>query len=83
MHASVRIRKGTPGHGLDDHGVYDPPALSGWSCTGVKEHNVRWIIPGHNKKIMAEDELLPLEIELMKYISLDTYNNLWIIQGSA
>jgi hypothetical protein len=83
MHASVRIRKGTPGRGLDDHGVYDPPALSGWSCTGVEEHNVQWIIPGHYKKTMAEDELLPLEIELMKYISLDTYKNLWIIQGSA
>lgn len=83
MHASVRIRKGTPGRGLNDHGIYDPPALSGWKCTGVNDHKVQWILPGHEKKVMEEDELLPLEIQLMENISTTSCDNLWKIQGST
>jgi hypothetical protein len=82
MHASVRIRKGIPGRGLDNHGVYNPPAISGWTCTGVNDQKVQWILPSHEKKTMDEDKLLPLEIELMNYISPIVYQNLWEIQGS-
>jgi hypothetical protein len=83
MHASVRLRKGIPGRGLDDHGVYDPPAMQGWKCTGVNDQKVQWILPGHENNTMDEDQLLPLEVELMKYISPSVYENLWKIQGST
>ena len=83
MHASVRIRKGLHGRGLDDNGVYNPPALQDWVCTGVDSKSVKWILPGHKEKSMDEDELLPLELELMEYISPDVRQQLWNIQGSA
>jgi hypothetical protein len=84
MHASVRIRKGTPGRGLDDRGVYDPPALQGWDCIGVNDkQKVQWVLPGHERKTMDEDELLPLEIDLLKNISPGVFDNLWKIQGTA
>jgi hypothetical protein len=82
MHASVRIRKGIPGRGLDDRGVYDPPALQGWDCTGVNEKKVQWVLPGHERRTMDEDKLLPLEIDFMKFISPAMYDKLWMIQGS-
>ena len=88
VHASVRIRKGLHGRGLDDNGVYNPPALRDWTCTGVDSKNPRWTLPGHTmpgqkEPLMEEDELLPLELELMQYISPYVYDNLWKIQGSA
>jgi hypothetical protein len=83
MHACVRIRKGVPGRGLDDHGVYNPPALAGWTCTGVSEENVQWFPLGHETKPMPEDKLLPLEIALMEYISPGFEKKLWKIQGST
>jgi hypothetical protein len=82
MHASVRIRKGIPGRGLDDHGIYNPPALDGWTCTGVADKKVQWRLPGHNKKTMDEDELLDLELELMEFISPGMSEELWKIQGT-
>ena len=83
MHASVRIRKGIPGRGLDDHGIYNPPALDGWTCTGVANRKVQWLLPGHDKKTMAEDELLDLERELMDFISPGMSEELWKIQGTV
>jgi hypothetical protein len=83
MHASVRIRKGIPGRGLDDHGTYNPPSLDGWICTGVANKKVQWLLPGHNKKTMDEDELHDLELELMEFISPDIHEDLWEIQGTA
>ena len=79
----MRIRKGVPGRGLDDHGVYNPPAVAGWTCTGVNEENVQWLPLGHDTAPMPEDTLLPLEVELMKFISPRIWQNLWVIQGSA
>lgn len=83
MHASVRIRKGIPGRGLDDHGVYNPAALAGWTCTIVNEEKVQWLPLGHDTVPMPEDELLPLEMDLMRYISPDIEQKLWKIQGSS
>ena len=82
VHASVRIRKGLHGRGLDDNGVYNPPSLKDWVCTGVDSKKPRWILPGHKEKSMEEDELLPLELELMKFISPDLPQHIWNIQGS-
>lgn len=83
VHASVRIRIGLHGHGLDDHGIYKPPSLQDWICTGVDDKKkVRWVLPGHSDKSMDEDELQPLEIELMKFISPEIYDSFWYIQGS-
>jgi len=72
VHASVRIRKGLHGRGPDDNGVYNPPALQDWVCTGVGEEKVRWILPGHKEKVLPEDELLPLEKELLDFVSKDS-----------
>jgi hypothetical protein len=83
MHASVRIRKGIPGRGLDDHGIYNPPALDGWTCTGVADEKVQWLLPGHDKKTMDEDELLDLELKLMEFISPGMSKDLWKIQGTV
>lgn len=83
MHASVRIRKGIPGRGLDDHGIYNPPALDGWTCTGVADEKVQWLLPGHDKITMDEDKLLDLELKLMEFISPGMSEDLWKIQRTV
>jgi hypothetical protein len=83
MHASVRIRKGIPGRGFDDHGIYNPPALDGWTCTGVADEKVQWLLPGHDKITMDEDKLLDLELKLMEFISPGMSEDLWKIQGTV
>jgi hypothetical protein len=38
--------------------------LNGWTCTGVANKKAQWLLPGHDKKTMDEDELHELEPEL-------------------
>jgi hypothetical protein len=73
VHASVRIRLGLGGKGLDDKGNYTPEALKGWSCKGVtgREADIYWereLKAGEKQaKIMPEDKLSNLELELLNY----------------
>lgn len=91
VHASVRIRKGLRGRGLDDHGLYNPPSLDHWICTGVggtaDDSYIKWILPGHEslpgheEKSMPEDELSELELALIGMSPL-IKDNIWKIQGT-
>lgn len=42
MHASVRLRMGLPGKGLEDKGDYNPESLTGWKVHGLGGLGKEW-----------------------------------------
>jgi hypothetical protein len=82
VHASVRIRLGLNGLGLNNKGDYEPPALENWVCEGVggqgSEGRIRWV---KGEKQMMEDRLEPLEMKLINRSSDKVKNSLYSIHA--
>ena len=71
LHASVRIRIGLRGLGVEDKGPYRPRALDGWKCfSNGAEGGFKWVcdhskVAGGKKLEMQEDELGEVELGLL------------------
>lgn len=64
VHACVRIRKLLHGKGEDDHGTYNPTALTDFKLLGTPEdNNVRWEA-GPNR-VLQEDDIGSVEQQLL------------------
>lgn len=76
MHASVRIRYGSPNLGDEDEGPYRPPALGGWEAChlGKEKEEGRWIWKqgdGDDVTVLPEDVLGPHEQKLLQLFYVD------------
>jgi hypothetical protein len=82
VHASVRVRLGLHGLGLDDKRDYKPPALENWVCEGVggqgSKGKIRWV---KGEKQMMEDQLEPLELELINRSLDDVKDSLYSLHA--
>jgi hypothetical protein len=75
VHASVRLRLGIPGKGLEDRGEYAPGALDGWKVVGVANVPVGPVtlpqIQVGQKKIYWQKEGRTMEEEVMSELEWD------------
>src|SRR5436305_13455251 len=70
VHASVRVRLGLPGKGLEDKGNYSCAALDGWKVHGVQDSETKFRWQNEDgQKSMEEDLLSEIEWELLESIS--------------